>query len=138
LNRLTDDQTQERVRSEAEAVEGILHLIREKRATWVSSVVLQIEISRNPNVDRRQDVESLLEFATETIVPQAETAARGALLHDLGFGSFDALHLAAAEQGRAEVFLTTDDNLLRRAIRYQHKLRVRVINPVSWYKETEI
>ncbi|MEK7405300.1 MAG: hypothetical protein AAB225_09340 [Acidobacteriota bacterium] len=96
LNRLTDDQSQDRVRTEAEAVERILGVIREGRATWVSSAVLEVEISRNPDTDRHHDVAVLL---------------------------------------RVDVFLKTDDGLLRRARRHARELRVRVENPVSWYKE---
>jgi len=33
---------------------------------------------------------------------------------------------------RADVFLTSDDRLLRRARRAQKRLRVRVENPLSW------
>ena len=86
LNRLTDDQSQERAHEEAVAVEGILRLVQDGRAAWVSSHV-------------------------------------------------DALHLACAEQGAVDVFLTTDDRLLRRARRHAQMLRIRVENPVSWYKE---
>ena len=111
LNRLTDDQSQDRVRREAEAVEGILRLVRGGQATWVSSIALEIEISRNPD------------------------AERAAVLQKLGFGTFDALHLASAEQGRSDVFLTTDDGLLHRAARYRNELRLRVQNPSSWYQE---
>jgi hypothetical protein len=49
--------------------------------------------------------------------------------------AFDALHLASAEQGRADVFLATDDGLLRRAGRHSQEIHVRVQNPVSWYQE---
>ena len=63
------------------------------------------------------------------------TADRAAFLQTLGSGTFDALHLASAEQGQADVFLTTDDDLLRRAGRYRNELRMRVQNPVSWYRE---
>ena len=59
-------------------------------------------------------------------------------LQELGFGTFDALHLASAEQGQADVFLTTDDDLLRRAGRYRNELHVRVQNPVSWYREVAL
>jgi predicted nucleic acid-binding protein len=135
LNRLTDDQSQARVRNEAEAVEGILHLVREGRATWVSSTALEIEISRNPDAERRQDVAALLTFSNEVVVPRSRSAERAAFLRKLGFGAFDALHLASAEQGQADVFLTTDDGLLRRSARYSNELRIRVQNPVSWYQE---
>ena len=135
LNRLTDDQSQARVRREAEAVEGILRLVRQGQATWVSSITLEIEISRNPDVSRRRDVAALLVFADEVVVPRPRTAQRATFLEGLGFGAFDALHLASAEQGRADVFLTTDDDLLRRAGRNRSELRIEVQNPVSWYTE---
>jgi hypothetical protein len=59
-------------------------------------------------------------------------------LPKLGFGAFDALRLASAEQGQPDVFLTTDDGLLRRAARYSNELRIRVRNPVSWHQEVEL
>jgi predicted nucleic acid-binding protein len=135
LSRLTDDQSQARVHDEAEAVEGILRLVGEGRATWVSSIALEIEINRNPDTDRRRDVASLLAFANEVVVPRSGTAERATFFQKLGFGNFDALHLASAEQGQADVFLTTDDDLLRRAGRCGSKLRIRVQNPLSWYQE---
>jgi hypothetical protein len=135
LNRLTDDQSQTRVRGEAEAVEGILRLIRAGKAAWLSSAVLDVEISRNPDPDRRHDVAALLAYANEIVVPRFAEWTRAEQLEKLGFGAFDALHLACAEQGAADVFLTTDDGLLRRARRHTHVLRIRVENPVSWYQE---
>ena len=135
LNRLTDHQSQARVRKEAEAVEGILGLVREGQATWVSSAALEIEISRNPDEDRRRDAGALLAFSNEVVVPRTRSAERAEFLHKLGFGAFDALHLACAEQGQADVLLTTDDGLLRRAARFGSELRIRVRNPVSWYRE---
>jgi predicted nucleic acid-binding protein len=138
LNRLTDDQNQDRVRNEADAVEGILRLVREGQAAWVSSTVLEIEISRNPDADRRRDVAALLAFSNEVVVPRSRAAERAAFLQKLGFGAFDALHLASAEQGQADVLLTTDDDLLRRAGRHGNELRIRVQNPVSWYREVAL
>ena len=138
LNRLTDDQSQARVRNEAEAVEGILRLVREGQATWVTSSSLEIEISRNPDAERRHDVAALLAFSNEVVVPRSRSAERATFLQKLGFGTFDALHLASAEQGQADVFLTTDDDLLRRAGRYRNELRMRVQNPVSWYREVAL
>jgi hypothetical protein len=135
LNRLTDDQSQARVHDEAEAVEGILRLVQDRTATWVSSRVLEIEISRNPDLERRNDVLALLAFADETVVPLPNDATRAESLKRLGFGEFDALHLACAEQGAVDVFLTTDDGLLRRAHRHAETFRIRVENPVSWYQE---
>jgi predicted nucleic acid-binding protein len=46
---------------------------------------------------------------------------------------FDSLHLAAAESGGADVFLTTDDRLLRAA--KQIEMNITVANPVTWLME---
>jgi predicted nucleic acid-binding protein len=137
LNRLTDDQSQVRVREEAEAIEHILGMVRQGRATWVSSTILDLEISRNPDQDRRNDVNSLLVLASEVVRPKTEDADRAAELQKLGISSFDALHLACAERGEVDVFLTTDDGLLSRARRHGTALRVRAENPLSWYQELE-
>lgn len=76
LNRLTDDQSQLRVREEAEAVEHILGMVRQNLATWVSSTIVDLEIGRNPDPERRNDVNSLLVFANEVVRPQPEDAPR--------------------------------------------------------------
>jgi len=102
LNRLTDDQSQPRIREEAEAVNRILRLIREGRAIWVSSAVLDMEIGRNPDPERRYDVVALLAYANEVIVPVAADAARAGALQGVGFSAFDALHLACAERGAVQ------------------------------------
>jgi predicted nucleic acid-binding protein len=137
LSRLTDDQSQARVRAEAEAVEHIMRMVREGLAIWVSSTVLNIEVSRNPDTDRRRDAEALLLFANEIVVPKNTEADRARQIEKQGFSPFDALHLASAEKGGVDVFLTTDDGLLRRARRRLGLLRVRVENPVSWYVEAQ-
>jgi len=99
--------------------------VREGKSTWVSSTVLEIEISRNPDADRRHDAAALLAFAHEVVVPRSPSAERARFLQKLGFDPFDALHLACAEQGQADVFLTTDNDLIRRAGRHSSELRTR-------------
>jgi predicted nucleic acid-binding protein len=137
LSRLTDDQSQPRVRAEAEAVEHVMRMVREGQATWVSSTVLSIEVSRNPDPDRRRDAEALLLFANEIVVPKSGEADRADKSRNGASAPFDALHLASAEKGGADVFLTTDDGLLRRARRSLGQLHIRVENPVSWYEEVQ-
>jgi len=96
------------------------------------------EVSRNPDPDRRHDAEQLLAFVNEVVVPKNADADRARQIAQLGFGAFDSLHLASAERGCADVFLTTDDALLRRARRNVGLLHVRVENPVSWYEEVRL
>ena len=65
LSRLTDDQSQPRVRAEAEAVERILGLARIGAVEWTSSVALEAEVAGNPDVESRREMEALLLLANE-------------------------------------------------------------------------
>jgi predicted nucleic acid-binding protein len=53
----------------------------------------------------------------------------------LGFTGFDALHVACAEAGGADVLLTTDDGMTRKARRLAREVFVRVVNPLTWLEE---
>lgn len=53
----------------------------------------------------------------------------------LGFKGMDALHLTCAERAGVDVFLTTDDQILRMVARSGQVLRVRVANPLTWLEE---
>ena len=66
----------------------------------------------------------------------ADIAQANALANH-GFSSMDALHLACAESCGANVFLTTDDRLFRRAVRLAEQLQVVVENPLHWLVRQE-
>ncbi|MBI4908134.1 MAG: hypothetical protein HY820_31200 [Acidobacteria bacterium] len=57
--------------TEALAVEGILRLVQDGGATWVSIRALEIEIALNPDLERRADVLALLAFAQEIVALRA-------------------------------------------------------------------
>ena len=76
-----------------------------------------------------------LNFAHETVLVGSAEEFRGTELEVLGFKPYDALHIACAESGDADILLTTDDRMLRLAKRYQAHLRVRVENPHTWLQE---
>jgi predicted nucleic acid-binding protein len=135
LNRLTDDQTQLRIRQEAEAVEQILKRMRAGAIHWISSEALVDEIDRNPDIGKRLENTSLLDLAPETIEVDDSIADRAANLQAAGYGAYDALHLACAEAAKVDVLLTTDDRFIRRASRQDGSPRVAVLNPLSWSKE---
>lgn len=67
LSRLTDNQSQPRIRDEAEAIEHIFGMVKRGIVDWISSEVLRHEVSRNPSPERRLDGESLLSHATRTL-----------------------------------------------------------------------
>ncbi len=135
LNRLTDDQRQSRIHTEAEAVEKVLNLIWKREAVWMASIVLQDEIRRNPNREGRNDALRLISLAGELFRPNAVSIERAKTLEALGYGAFDALHLACGEQASVDVLLTTDDRFIRQVERRLGNPTVRVLNPVNWILE---
>jgi predicted nucleic acid-binding protein len=135
LNRLFDDNAQSRVRLEAEATEIILALNSLGAIKWIASSALRAELDRNERAEQRARALDLLSQAQEYIRPDRHCYERAAKLIEAGYGVYDALHLACAERAAANVFLTTDDRLLRKAAKGLGNLRIRTMNPVDWIKE---
>lgn len=135
LNRPFDDQSQDRIRLEAEAVRVILARLQARDWHWTGSEVVNLEIERTPDAERRSRVKLIAQRAHSTVPVGPAEVARGLELERLSFRAFDALHLACAEAAQVNVFLTTDDGLLRKASRHKAVLRVRVMNPLLWSRE---
>ena len=102
---------------------------------WISSQVIGFEIDQTPDPERRRRVASLASHAHHSIVIGQPETERAQQFESWGFSAYDALHLACAESGGADVFLTTDDRLLRKASAYAEELRIRVENPLTWLRE---
>jgi hypothetical protein len=138
VNRLTDDQSQRRIREESEAIERILGGVRRGQFHWIASDVLVDEIEGGPQTARKGENRALLALSSEIIEASDRIVERASELEAVGYGAFDALHLSSAEDGRADVLLTTDDKFLKRASRSEGTPRISVRNPVSWLKETDV
>jgi predicted nucleic acid-binding protein len=138
LSRLTDDQSQPRIREEAEAIERVFAKVRLGVMELISSEALEDEARRTPGMERRLEVETLLSLASSTVEVNDAIAERARELGTAGYSLFDALHLAAAESAGADVLLSTDDRLIKRAARGMGNPRIPVRNPVSWSKEQRL
>ena len=135
INRPFDDQTQVRVRLEAEAILGILSRIENGEWKWVGSEVLMDEIEQTPDAQRLSRVKLLSDFVQDVVEVNEKEIKRAKELQKEGFQVFDALHIACAESAKADVLLSTDDSLLRQAKRVSKRLKVRVENPLVWVEE---
>jgi len=131
LNRPYDDQSQARVRMESEAVLFLMERCLTGGWKQVSSTVALAEISMIMDGQRRERVMAFLPDDADVWECTPTDVMRARELEGWGFHAADALHLASAEATEAAVFVTCDDRLLRRAIRYCKRLRVRVANPVD-------
>ena len=135
LNRPFDDQRQPRVRLESEAVTLILEKIHQQEWEWLGSDALVYEIEQTVDTERRERL-ILLARASDQIVGMTDKILeRAEKFVTSGFDEFDAIHLASAESGNADVFLTTDDNLQKTANRNKDMFSFAVINPVTWLEE---
>lgn len=132
LNRPFDDQCQERIRLESEAIYLVFRRIRARQAVWIGSDVLDYELRNTADESRRRRLLLLARWISSSQPLQPSIVQRAESLEVLGFKDVDALHLASAEAARVDVFLTTDDRLLRRARRHQSALAPRVVNPLNW------
>ena len=135
LKRPFDDQRQERIRREAEAVASILEQVENGTTIIVRSPALAIENAANPREDRRLAAALWLQKAVLTVPHSAKIAKRARELNALGFQVLDGLRLAYAEASESRWFVTCDDDLRRKAAAMQDLLTVSVIDPCSFAQE---
>ncbi len=135
LNRPFDDQLQPRIHLETEAILLILAKLNRHEWEWVGSEILFYEIRRNPDTERRQNVLLLASQSHLVIELSQGILDRAELLENAGFDAYDAIHLASAEEARADTFLTTDDQIVRLVNRNKNLLSIQVKNPVKWLEE---
>jgi predicted nucleic acid-binding protein len=107
LNRPFDDQTQERIRLESEAVLAIISRIEKGEWDWVGSEVLMDEIEQTPDTQKLSRARLLSGFINQMVEIGEKELRRTKDLQKEGFQVFDALHLACAESAKADVFLST-------------------------------
>ena len=132
LNRTLDNLEQFRMRMEAEAVTEIIQNCENGKWILMNSDIIEFEVSQHSDSFKQEQVKSILKLANIYIQSTANIDVRAEKLMELSFKFHDALHLAFAEAGDADVFLTTDDRLLRKAKKYQSILNVEVENPTIW------
>jgi predicted nucleic acid-binding protein len=130
LNRPLDDQSQIRMRLEADAVSLILSHVRARTICLAVSPVHFAEAAANPNPTKRAHIQLLLDEVGEVVqVDRMQARQRAGELHQLGIGPADAAHAAYAELAGCD-FVTVDDRLLRQLRR--GKLRVWSGTPMAY------
>lgn len=133
FNRPFDNQGQERIRRETDAIFAILRRIIEGNDTLIWSWVLTFENARHPKPERRDEIALWEGRAEKSIALSTNLQERARQIAQQGIAVLDAAHLASAEAGGVDVLLTCDDVVLRRAQRLG--LALRVLNPMAYLKE---
>ncbi|MBR6295110.1 MAG: type II toxin-antitoxin system VapC family toxin [Treponema sp.] len=133
-NRPFDDQTQDRIHIESEAILAVLKACENGMITILSSPIVRMEIDKFSNADKREKVLALYSLAnpdipfTEKIKKRAEEIRTKSSIRVM-----DSLHVATAEAGKADAMLTTDDKLIKACSKLV--LDVKVVNPITFLLE---
>ena len=133
LNRPFDDQTQERIHFESEAVLALLEQVQEGRCILVGSQVLDLENGKNPDSKRKNEIEDCLKLAKVYVEVGQQEVDRANELQSFGLKSYDALHLACAESAKADIFFTTDDDIVKKTTHIEN-INTLVMNPLDGIK----
>jgi predicted nucleic acid-binding protein len=133
LNRPFDDMAQDRVRVEADVITDIL--LRCRLGEWMlaASAAIDYELDQIVDLEKRMKVEELYALAAHRLPMTDQVISRAEDIHRQEFSFWDSAHLAFAEIFRQDIFLTTDDKLLRRS--KQISLQLQIANPVIWFME---
>ncbi len=106
----------------------ILQLVETKKIELVTSSAIAFENSRNPFPQRRKWVVSCLKLSKKNLVINTAIRKRGRELEKQGIKPIDALHLAFAESGKVDYFLTCDDKVVKN----YEGMEMGVFNPVEF------
>ena len=134
-NRLFDDPSQERVREEALAVQVILEQVLAGELTLISGDFLQLELQRGRDLNRRLSCLAFLRQAEIHVRQSDELLQCAKRLEPLGSKEMDVAHVAGAAVGAANIFLTVDDELLRKGRRILQIVGVPIAPPFRWLRE---
>ena len=135
LNRPFDDQTQDRIHLESEAILTIMKYVESGMWELINSDVIEYEINKIPDNERRNKVSLLISKANKLRTINTSLISRAKEIQKFGITSYDALHVASAEFEIADIFLSTDDNLLNKLEKNASKINVKTANPLTWIKE---
>lgn len=114
FNRPYDDQTQPRIRIETEAKVVIQQKIKNSECELLWSSILDFECANNPFEEHRIAILNWRNIAATVVMADKAVIDRATTLMPFGVGKYDALHAACAIAAKAELFITTDDRLLKR------------------------
>jgi predicted nucleic acid-binding protein len=132
--RLTDDQTQYRIAIEAQAVNAIIKLCEMGQVSIIGSDMLDFEMLLTKDDIKRNKMQGIYDgIVSERLKKTDRIKERAKNLLTLGFREQDATHIAFAESGNVDVYLTTDDKLLKCA--ESNDMKIEVKNPVNWIME---
>lgn len=142
FGRPLDDRSQMRVDIEAQASLAILSMIEQKKCNCLSSDILKLEVART-QIPKRIHMQSLINLCSSHIFETDNIKNLALKINQKSnIEARDALHLASACIGKAEYFITCDDEITQKAKKIEQNLQefgynIKIINVLDFIKEVE-
>lgn len=143
LNRPFDNPDVGTNKIESEVLSLILELVKMGKASMINSSVIEYENSLNPLIERKTFVNELLRRSKTYQNADDKTKTRAHFLaQTLGLSPIDALHIATAEQAKADLFITCDYDIIRKykprdCFPPENKGGMKTVNPLQFLKYYE-
>ncbi len=135
FNRPFDDQSQFRIRLEAEAKLKIQDEIRSGNIDLVWSYILDYENSKNPFKERKNQIHEWRVLSVTIVQANAKIIKFLNQFKEEGIQKFDALHIACAINSGCEYLLTTDDKVLNKNQKIDG---ITITDPFGFVKEMKL
>jgi predicted nucleic acid-binding protein len=107
-------------------------LIRNRTLELVWSYILDFENNQNPFSDRRKSIAAWKPLSIIDMHESASILEKAENLFQSGIAVADALHIAAAIEGNADYFFTTDYSLIKKT---KYINEIQIMNPVQFFIE---
>ena len=136
-----DNCTNIRIELEANAVLLFWEYVRSQSIICLFSQLISLEVTAAPK-EKCEKAMTFLQLTTKRInFSPGVTKQAKRLVSQLRLPPYDALHLAYAAEGKADVLLTCDDDVLTKSIDIEEffsaqNISLRVQNPIEWQKYT--
>jgi hypothetical protein len=133
LYRPSDDQTQDKIRIESDAIIAILFKCFYNSWKLVGSDVIEYELKKTPDTGKRNKALDLYKVKKENIEMNNIIVERANEILKYGIKPMDSLHFASAEYANVNILLTVDKDFINNSKRINSTLRVA--NPINWFME---
>ena len=109
-----DDVSDERIWEEAMAFVEILRKEERNEISVLGSSVLLFEVSMISSDEKRKSVEEIIARVAKVAHLTESSKKKAEEIMKCGINAMDALHIAVAIENKVDVFITTDDDILKR------------------------
>ena len=135
FNRPFDDQSQLKIRLEAESKIYIQESILQNKLELAWSYILDFENEANPFEERSNAIQLWKRHAVIDISETTEILSKAKEIKNEGLKNKDALHVACAINSKCDYFITTDDSILKKLKNFRE---ITVLDPINFIRSVEL